>query len=78
MHCVDEGKTIDYNYYIENCLELVVQEIWKQRRLAGTKGIKLVDYHAQAHIHCDAFCYLTEESINIMAHPQYSLDRCTM
>jgi hypothetical protein len=32
IHAVDEGKTIDHNYYIENCLKPVVKEIWKQRR----------------------------------------------
>ena len=41
MHCVDEGKTIDHNYYIENCLKPVVKEIWKQRRSAGTKGMNI-------------------------------------
>ena len=29
IHCVDEGKTIDHNYYIENCLKSVDKEIWK-------------------------------------------------
>ena len=29
IHYVDEGKTIDHNYYIENCLKPVVKEIWK-------------------------------------------------
>ena len=27
IHCVDEGKTKDYNYYIENCVKPVVKEI---------------------------------------------------
>ena len=31
IHAVDEGKTIDHNYYIENCLKSVVKEIWKQK-----------------------------------------------
>ncbi len=29
IHRVDKGKTIDHNYYIENCLKPVVKEIWK-------------------------------------------------
>ncbi|CAF2789238.1 unnamed protein product [Rotaria sp. Silwood2] len=37
IHAVDEGKTIDHNYYIENWLKPVVKEIWKQRKSAGTK-----------------------------------------
>ena len=40
VHNVDEGKTIDHNYYVESCLKAVVKEIWKQRMSAGTKGIK--------------------------------------
>ncbi len=28
IHCVDKGKAIDDNYYIENCLKPVVKEKW--------------------------------------------------
>ena len=78
IHCVDEGKTIDHNYYIENCLKHVIKEIWKQRRLADTKGMKLLEDNARAHIHSDVINYLIEEGINTMAHPPYSFDRCTV
>ena len=73
-----KAKTIDYNYYIENCLKPVVKEIWKQRRSADTKNIKLFEDNARIHIHCDVFSYLTEESINIMGHPSYLLNRYTV
>ena len=46
IHCVDEGKSIDHNYYIENCLKLVVKEIWKERRSVDTKGMKLLENNA--------------------------------
>ena len=46
IHCVDEEKVVDHNYYIENCVTPVVKEIWKQRRLAGTKDIKLLPSNA--------------------------------
>ena len=78
IHCVDEGKTIDCNYYIENCLKHVIKEIWKQRRLADTKGMKLLEDNARAHIHSDVINYLTEEGVNTMAHPPYLFDRCTV
>ena len=42
-----EGKTVDHNYYIENSLKPVVKEIWKQRKSAGTKGIKLLQDNAR-------------------------------
>ncbi|CAF3874745.1 unnamed protein product [Rotaria sp. Silwood1] len=71
---VDEGKTIDHNYYIENCLKSMVKEIWKQRRSDGTKGIKLLHDNAELHRHSDVINYLTEERINIMPHPPYSPD----
>ena len=75
IHCVDEGKTIDHNYYIENCLKPVVKEIQKQRRSAGTKGVKLLEDNARTHIHSDVINYLTEEGTNAMAHSPYSPDR---
>ena len=78
VHCVDECKTIDQNYYLENCLKPVVKEIWKQRRSAGTQDVKLVEDNTRAHIHSDVINYLTEEGMNIMTYPPYSLDRCTV
>ncbi|CAF4847578.1 unnamed protein product [Rotaria sp. Silwood1] len=74
IHCVDEGKTIDHNYYIENCLKPVVKEILKQRRSAGTQGIKLLHDNARPHTHSDVINYLTEQHIKIMPHPPYSPD----
>ena len=37
IHCVDEGKMRDHNYYFENCLKSVVKEILEQRRSSDTK-----------------------------------------
>ncbi|CAF4243266.1 unnamed protein product, partial [Rotaria sp. Silwood2] len=74
----DESPTIivrrDHNYYIENCLKPVVKEIWKQRKSAGTKGVKLLQDNARPHIHSDVINYFTEEGIIIMSHPPYSSD----
>ena len=78
MHCVDEGKSIDHNYYIENCLKSVVKEIWKQRRSAGTKDMKLIGDNARPHIHSDVINYLTEDGMNITTHPPHSSGRCTV
>ena len=30
IHALDEGNTIDHNYYIGNCLKPVLKQIWKQ------------------------------------------------
>ena len=74
IHCVVQGNTIDHNYDIENCLKPVVKEIWKQRKSAGTKGIKLLHDNGRPHIHSDVINYLTKEGINIMPHSPYSPD----
>ena len=58
---------------MENCLKPVVKEIWKQRRSADTKGIKLVENNGRAHIHSDVINYLTEEGVNIIGHPRIHL-----
>ena len=78
IHCVDEDKTIYHNYYIENCLKRVAKEIRKQRRSAGTKGMKLLEDNAQLHIHSDISNYLTEADINIIPYPPYLPDRYTV
>ncbi|CAF4169328.1 unnamed protein product [Rotaria magnacalcarata] len=67
------GKTKDHNCNIENCLKPVAKAMWKQRRSADTKGIKLLHGNARPHIRSDVINYLTEEGINIMPHPPYSL-----
>jgi histone-lysine N-methyltransferase SETMAR len=74
VHAVGKGKTIDHQYYIENCLKPVVKEIWKQRKSSGTNGVKLLHDNARPHVHSDVIDYLTKEGINIMSHPPYSSD----
>ncbi|CAF1194271.1 unnamed protein product [Didymodactylos carnosus] len=74
IHKVDEGKTIDHNYYIENCLKPVVNEIRKQEKSSRTKCIRLLHDNGRPHIHRDVIDYLTEEGIEIILHPPYSPD----
>ena len=74
IYCVDEGKRVDHNYYIDDCLGLVIKEIWKQRRSTDTKSTKLLEDKARAHIHSDFINYLTKEGINIMVYPPYLPD----
>ena len=74
IHAVDESKTIDHNYYIENCLKPVVKEMWKQKKSSSRKGIKLLDDNIRPDTHSDVINYLTEEGIIIMSHPSYSPD----
>ena len=41
IHHVDRGDTIDHRYYIDNCLESLIEEIRKQKLTSGTHAIKL-------------------------------------
>ena len=40
--------------------------------------MSLVEDNARAHIHCDVINSLREEGMNIMSHPAYSSDCCTV
>jgi hypothetical protein len=51
LHAVDKGKTIDHNYYIENCLKPVVKEIWKQTETSPSKCTKLLKDDCWLHTH---------------------------
>ncbi|CAF4682689.1 unnamed protein product, partial [Rotaria sp. Silwood2] len=61
IHKVDKGKTIDHNYYIENCLKPVVNEIRKQEKSSRLKCIKLLHDNGPPHRHRDVIDYLIEE-----------------
>ncbi|CAF1032838.1 unnamed protein product, partial [Didymodactylos carnosus] len=73
-----EPKTLFSIFFKSNgpvlihAVDPVRKEIWKQRKSAGTKGIKLLQDNARSHIHSDVINYLTEEGIIIMSHPPYS------
>ena len=65
------GKTKDHNYIVSSLLS----------RKYGNKEdqqVQKVETNDRAYIHSDVINYLTEEGINIMAHPPYLSDRCTM
>ncbi|CAF3878384.1 unnamed protein product, partial [Rotaria sordida] len=50
----------------------VVNEVWKQWKSSGTKGIKLLHDNARLHNHPDVINYLTQEDINLMTYPPFS------
>jgi len=74
IHKVDKGNTIDHNYYIDNCLEPVINEIRRQTKSLHTKCIKLLHDNGSPHTHSDVIDFLTEERVEIMPHPPYSPD----
>ncbi|MDR3550226.1 MAG: hypothetical protein P4L31_02345 [Candidatus Babeliales bacterium] len=74
VHAVDSGQTIDQDYYIDNCLEAVIEELMEQRPMTGTKGIKLLQDNARPHMTKRVLNFLKENRINLMPHPAYSPD----
>ena len=72
IHHVDRGDTIDHRYYIDNCLEPLIEEILKQRPTSGTHAIKLHHDNAKPHMHKDVVNYLESEGIKIIRQPANS------
>ena len=74
IHRVERGETIDYHYYINNCLRPVVDEIKRQRPSYGTSRVKIHYDDGKPHIHKDASNYLKLEGLTIIPHPPNSPD----
>ncbi len=74
IHHVDRGETIDHHYYIDNCLEPLIDEIRKKKPTSGTHAIKLHHDNAKPHVHKDVLTYLGSEGIKIIRQPPNSPD----
>ena len=75
IHDIDREDAIDHLYYIDNCLEPLIEEIRKQRPTSGTNGIKLHHDSAGPHTHKDVVNYLESEGTTITRKPINSPDR---
>jgi [histone H3]-lysine36 N-dimethyltransferase SETMAR len=71
---LDQKKTIDSQYYIENCLMPAFEEIKKKRPKSGLKGIKLLHDGARPHVKDTTEIYIQSSQIQIIDHPPYSPD----
>ncbi|CAF3408292.1 unnamed protein product [Rotaria socialis] len=67
-------QTIDHDYYINNCLQPLVNEIKKQRPSSGTHAIKIHHDNARPHVHKDVSTYLESQGIMKMLQPPNSPD----
>ncbi len=67
-------ETIDHDYYIDNCLRPVIDEVKTQRPVLGVQSIKLLHDNGKPHIHKDVINYLQSEGVTIMSHPPNSPD----
>lgn len=74
IDCMEKGSTITSNYYVNNCLYPVLQEIIKQRPTSGAKSMKFLHDNARPHVTKEVKTYLNEAGIIIIRHPPYSPD----
>lgn len=74
IECVEKGKTITGDYYLNNCLKPTVGEINKQRPSSGTTNMKMLHDGARPHITKSVKAYLNQVGITIIDHPPYSPD----
>ena len=65
---------MDHQYYIDNCLGPLIEEIKRQRPSYGTRGIKIHHDNGRPHVHEDVSHYLESEGLTIIPHPPYSPD----
>jgi histone-lysine N-methyltransferase SETMAR len=74
IHRLERGQTMDHQYYINNCLQPLVDEIKRQRPSYGTRGIKIHHDNGRPHVHKDVSNYLESEGLTIIQHPPNSPD----
>jgi len=74
IHAVDNGGTIDSNYYIENCLGPAFDEVKRQRPSSGLRGMKLLHDGARPHTSNATNNFINSSGIMLIDHPPYSPD----
>ncbi|CAF4927845.1 unnamed protein product [Rotaria sp. Silwood1] len=74
IHRIERVQTVEHRYYIDNCLQPVVNEIKRQRPSFGTCGIKLLHDNGKPHVHKAVYDYLESEDITLVPHPSNSPD----
>ncbi|CAF4939377.1 unnamed protein product [Rotaria sp. Silwood1] len=74
IHSVRRGQTMDHDYYINNCLQPVIDEVKKQQPSLGIQSIKLHHDNGKPHIHQTVINYLQSEGVTVMSHPPNSPD----
>jgi len=67
IHSVNRGQTINHRYYIENCLEPLIDKI-------STHTVKLHHDNAKPHVHKDVLSYLESKGIRVVPQPSNSPD----
>ena len=71
---VEEGRNVDSEYYIRNCLAQVISSINTDRPNSGTSHMRLLHDNATPHIAKNVKNYLETKRIKTIRHPPYSSD----
>lgn len=74
IHMVETGNTISGDYYKNNCLKFLFNNIKRKRPSSGLRGLKLHHDNARPHQTNDVKAYLQEQGMMLMRHPPYSPD----
>ncbi|KAL4477949.1 hypothetical protein ABPG72_013357 [Tetrahymena utriculariae] len=69
-----QGKTMDGDAYINDCLIPMTTEIKTQRPVSGTKNSIFHHDNARPHVHKRVKEYLQNEGYTVMKQPPYSPD----
>ena len=70
---VEKEQTINPRYYIDNCLQLLLDEIKHQRPSCCTNRIMLHQDNRRPHLHKNVSDYLESEDITTTPHPSILL-----
>mgnify|MGYP006940065011 FL=1 len=68
IHHVERGETINHQYYVNNCLQPLIDKIWKQRPTSGTHAVKLHHDNAKPHTCIKTFCVISNQTDSNSLH----------
>ena len=74
LSCLEKGKTINHDTYINKCLKPLFDTINQQRPNSGTKNMKFHHDNARPHVYSSVTRLLEREQFIIMDHTPYSPD----
>ncbi|CAF1261555.1 unnamed protein product [Adineta ricciae] len=74
IHMVESGNSITGDYYKNNCLKYLFNNIKRRRPKSGLHAIKLHHDYARPHQTNDIKIYLQEKGVTVIRHPPYSPD----
>jgi histone-lysine N-methyltransferase SETMAR len=74
IHMLERGDSITGDYYKDNCLKPLSDNIKRRRPKSGLHAIKLHHYNARPHQTNDIKIFLQQQGVTVMPHPPSSPD----